>query len=170
MWRFGGASKKAKPQIEYIDRERIVERIVEKPVEVIKEVEVVKKVDSFGELFNNIHFDFDKASLTPQSEEVLDEIAKLMKENDSNRYLIIGYTDARGSEAYNLDLSRRRVATVVDALKIRGVPPGIIKSRGVGKKMSYAPASESDKIRKGDRKVSVEIISNQDYWDFISEK
>lgn len=168
MWRFGGKSKKTKPVVQYVN----VERLVEVPVQVIKEVEVIKEVqaDAICDLFNNIHFDFDKALLTPQSEKILDEIAKLMKANNSKHYLIIGYTDARGSEVYNLDLSRRRVATVMDGLKNRGVPASILKSRGVGKKMSYAPASESDKIRNGDRKVTVEIISNQDYWNFLPEQ
>ena len=55
MWRFGGKSKKALPEIQYVDK--IVERIVEKPVEKIVEVPVEK--ESICELFNSISFDFD---------------------------------------------------------------------------------------------------------------
>lgn len=163
MWRFGGKSKKALPEIQYVDK--IVERIVEKPVEKIVEVPVEK--ESICELFNSISFDFDKASLTAESYAVIDEIANAMKNNRQNYYLIIGSTDIKGSSAYNIGLSKRRAKTVVDALIDRGVPRTILKSRGIGKKISYAAEEASDQIRRGDRKVFVEIITNKAYWDYI---
>lgn len=170
MWRIGGKSKKAKPTIQYVEVEKRVEVPVQVVKEVVKEVEVVKEIAGMGDLFGNVHFDFDKATLTLQSEKVLDEIAELMNENHAKRYLIIGYTDARGSDIYNLDLSRRRAATVVEGLLKRGVPSNILKSRGVGKSMSMASSSESDKIREGDRKIVVEIVSNEEYWDYLPSR
>lgn len=164
MWRFGGKSKKAKPVIQYVEVEKRVEVPVQTIVEVIKEV----KVDGMSGLFNNIHFEFNEAVLTSESEKVLDEIAAIMKENSSRNYLITGYTDAKGSPGYNLDLSRRRATAVMDSLKERGVPSHILKARGVGKKVAYAPSSEANDVRLGDRKVTVEIITNQDYWNIIS--
>lgn len=166
MWRFGGKSKKTKPQIEYVDREIIVERIVEKPVEVEKIVERVEYTTLY-DLFNNIYFDFDKATLTSESEKVLDDIAKILKENTDKRFLITGYTDAVGAQEYNLDLSRRRASAVVNALVNRGVSSLMLKSIGVGKRISHIKASKGVKVREGDRKVTIEIIKNQDYWDSL---
>lgn len=165
MWRMGGKSKKAAPVVQYIEREVIV---TPPPVEVEKIVEVeVPIAAEICELFNNIYFDFDKATITDESHETLDKIANILKGDTSRRYLITGYTDAWGSEEYNMDLSRRRVGAVVEELEKRGVPDNMMKFRGVGKKVAYAPKEASVDIRRGDRKVGVEIISNMDYWNYI---
>jgi len=68
-----------------------------------------------------------------------------------------------------LNLSRRRVAAVVKELKKRGVPSNMMKYRGVGKKVSYASYDASVEVRRGDRKVVVEIITNMDYWNYIPD-
>ena len=165
MWRIGGKSKKAQPVTHYIDRETIVQA---PPVEVEKIVEVPVHVPSeMCELFNNIYFDFDKATITRESHDVLDRIADILKEDTSKRYLVTGYTDAWGTDEYNMDLSRRRVGAVVQELENRGVPTNMMKYRGVGKKVSYAPTEAPVEVRRGDRKVGVEIISNMDYWNYI---
>jgi len=131
-------------------------------------IEVYKERDDvFCELFNNIYFDFDKADITPESGAVLDEIAAYMIKNSNKRYLITGYTDSRGSEAYNINLSERRAKATVKALIDRGVSPDIIKTRGVGKKIAYVAPSGSDEARRGDRKVGVEFISNDAYWKLL---
>ncbi len=170
MWRIGGKTKKTPPV--YRDVERIVETIVEKPVIVEKEkiVEVVIEGTTLLDFFNNINFDFDKATLMASSVELIDKVADILKQDTSKKYLITGYTDAKGSAAYNLNLSGNRAAAVVEALVDRGVPQSMLKSRGVGQKVSYANAQASDKIREADRKVTIEIITNMDYWDYISEK
>ena len=119
------------------------------------------------ELFNNIYFDFDKATITRESHDVLDKIADILKDDTSRRYLVTGYTDAWGSDEYNMDLSRRRVGAVVQELENRGIPTNMMKYRGVGKKVAYAPTEAPVEVRRGDRKVGVEIISNMDYWNYI---
>lgn len=170
MYRFGGKSKKTKPVVQYVDREkvveRVVERIVEKPVEkIVERVEYTKLFD----LFNSIYFDFDKATLTTQSEKTMNDIAEILKQNASNKYLITGYTDSKGSPEYNLNLSERRAAAVVKALVERGVSSSILKSKGVGKKISHISSAADDKVREGDRKVTIELINNVDYWNYLSD-
>lgn len=167
MWRLGGKSKKTQPIVEYINVERVVEKIVEKPIEKEKIVEKIVYAN-LCELFNNIYFDFDKATLTADSEKVLDDIAEILKSNSSNNYLITGYTDSRGSHQYNLDLSKRRAAAVVKGLVDRGISSSILKSIGVGKNASQIKPDADNAIREGDRKVTIEIIRNSGYWDNIS--
>lgn len=167
MWRIGGESKKPQPEVKYVEVEKIVEKevIVEKIVE--KEVPVDKEIEQLCDFFNNIHFDFDKSTITPQSERSLSQIATVLKRDTSRRYLISGFTDSKGSAHYNSSLSRRRAEAVVKALIDRGVPANMLKSRGLGNKVSYAAPSASNSVREGDRKVTVELISNVDYWNYL---
>lgn len=166
IWRLGGKSKKSYPAAQYVSVDKVVEKVVEKPVEVERIVERVEYTN-LHELFNNIYFDFNKATLTAGSEQVIDEISEIMKQDSSKKYLITGYTDAKGSPAYNLELSVRRAETVVNALVSRGVSPAMLKSVGVGKKISHIPPSAEEKVREGDRKVTIELITNQLYWDSL---
>lgn len=63
-----------------------------------------------------LYFDFDKDTMTDESRPQLDEIAKLLTARFEMAVLIVGHTDSQGSLDYNLDLSRRRAASVVSAL------------------------------------------------------
>jgi outer membrane protein OmpA-like peptidoglycan-associated protein len=171
MFRIGGKSKKtATPTYQYIEVEKIIEKVVEVEVPVVEYVEVEKVIEGkewvkLHGLFNNIFFEYDKAQLTPESEKVMDEITVILKDNLSYNYLITGYTDALGSADYNLTLSRARAKAVVSALVKRGVPSGILKSVGVGKKISHMPTNAPENIREGDRKVTIEVITNAGYWN-----
>ena len=129
MFRLGGSTKRPMPVVQYIDRpvDRIVERIVEKRIEVPAVVE-----SHVCDLFDNIHFAFDKDVITSESEITLDKIADLLKSYPDNNFLITGYTDARGSDNYNIDLSKRRAKAVYSALLKRQVPQHMLKWRGVG--------------------------------------
>ena len=140
--------------------ERVVEKVVEKPVETI----ITK---SLTELFDQIYFDFDSYQITPESEETLDKIAEIFLKDTSRRYLITGQTDSRGSDEFNQTLSENRAREVVKALKERDVPAEMMKWRGIGKKIAIVSPSSSDNARRGDRKITVEYITNMDYWEMI---
>lgn len=168
IYRLGGATKKTAPQIQYVDRP--VERVVERIVEVEKIVEKPTQVTVLVGMFNNILFDFDLDVITPASEKVLDDIAQIMKEDTSRRFLISGFTDARGAEGYNQNLSERRAKQVKQALIDRGVPANMLKSRGAASRIAIASTSESHQVREGDRKVTVEIVTNKEYWDYLTKK
>lgn len=83
-----------------------------------------------------INFDLDSAELTPQARQNLDEFAKALNNDQLSaaRFVVEGYTDARGTEGYNLGLSERRAQAVTGFLLERGV--AIEKVRAVGKGMS----------------------------------
>jgi outer membrane protein OmpA-like peptidoglycan-associated protein len=66
-----------------------------------------------------ILFDFNKAIVKAESEPALTEIAKYLSDEPATKVLIVGHTDNVGSYAFNLDLSQRRAAAVVDALVSR---------------------------------------------------
>ncbi|MGH1519433.1 OmpA family protein [Chryseobacterium sp. JK1] len=116
----------------------------------------------------DIYFNFNKATIRPESNEKLDLAASIIKENGGN-YLLTGHTDIKGSAAYNLRLSKERAAAVVGALESRGISENILKSRGVGSADATIPASASDAERMADRKVTVRYIETSE-WDAIKKK
>jgi outer membrane protein OmpA-like peptidoglycan-associated protein len=63
-----------------------------------------------------IYFDFGSASIRPESEPVLQEIADALKKNPAWKLTVEGHTDKVGGDSYNLDLSRRRAAAVKQSL------------------------------------------------------
>jgi OOP family OmpA-OmpF porin len=115
-----------------------------------------------GEL-KNIYFDFNKATIKAESGPRLDAAATIIKADRGN-YLLEGQTDKKGSEAYNLDLSRRRAASVVAALDARGVDASDLKSIGVGEAKAVVPENASDAERQQDRKVVVRAIEDATEW------
>lgn len=168
IWRIGGKSKKQAPVVKYVEIEkpveveRIVERIVEKQADTAGSVEAMA-----CDLLDNIYFEFDKDVLTAASEKTLDRLAGLLKSYPDARFLITGYTDARGSSAYNTDLSNRRAKRVYEALLERGVPAAMLKWHGIGKRASIIPVAAGNSVREGDRKVLLERITNMKYWEAL---
>jgi len=64
-------------------------------------------------------FAFDEATLTPAAESNLTRTAELVEAGGEGTVRVTGFTDAKGEEAYNLDLSRRRAEAVVAWLRAR---------------------------------------------------
>ena len=118
------------------------------------------------EALKNIFFNFNKATLRPESEVKLDAAAKILK-TDGGNYLITGATDKKGSDVYNLRLSRERAAAVVAGLEARGVNAANLKSVGVGEQLATVSEKGSDAERMVDRKVIVTAIEDQAKWDAL---
>lgn len=81
----------------------------------------------------NIFYDFDKATLRPESEKALDELAQMLRDNPNITLEMGSHTDRWGSEQYNLDLSDRRAKSVVDYLVAAGISPDRLTWTGYGK-------------------------------------
>ena len=105
-----------------------------------------------------IFFDFNKATIRPESSEKLDMAATLIKDSNNGTFLLTGETDKKGSDAYNLKLSRERAASVVNALEARGVSTSQLKSKGVGEANAMVSEKASDAERMADRKVVVTAV------------
>ena len=117
------------------------------------------------EEFKDLLFDFNKATIQPGSTHKLDKAAEIIKSAPAENFVVVGMTDAKGSVAYNLNLSRQRAAAVVKALEARGVNPARLKSIGIGSQEATVPATASDAERQADRKVIVRAISSGAEWD-----
>ena len=73
-------------------------------------------------VLNNIFFDFDKATLKPESAPELDRLIAMLKEKSTMEVEISGHTDNVGPAAYNMSLSERRAKTVVAYIVRGGIP------------------------------------------------
>ena len=82
---------------------------------------------------DNIFYDFDKATLRPESKTALDELAQVLRDNPNVTIEMASHTDPKGSEAYNIDLSGRRAKSVIDYLISVGIAPDRLQSQGYGK-------------------------------------
>ena len=114
----------------------------------------------------DVLFDLNKSTIRTQSYPKLDLAADIIKSSQGGTYLLIGHTDKKGSEAYNLALSRSRAVEVMKALEKRGVNPSQIKSKGVGHSQAVIPETASDEERLADRKVEVKYVVDAE-WENI---
>ena len=109
---------------------------------------------------HEILFDFDKATMRPDSKPQLDEIAKLLKSKSELQVLIVGHTDSKGALDYNRDLSQRRAQSIADALvKDYGIIAGRLTALGVGM-ASPMSTNRTEAGRALNRRVELVDVSN----------
>jgi OmpA-OmpF porin, OOP family len=90
-------------------------------------------------ILEQVHFATDQDVILPESFPTLQEVGRLVKQNKHiHRVRIEGHTDIRASEAYNLDLSKRRAASVMKYLLAQGIDPARLRSEGFGRSRPVA--------------------------------
>lgn len=97
------------------------------------EIEFTLSSISKPNVVENIFYDFDRATLRPESKTALDDLAQMLRDNPNVVIEMSSHTDRWGSEAYNEDLSLRRAQSVVDYLVSAGIPKERLHSQGYGK-------------------------------------
>jgi len=83
-------------------------------------------------LIENIFYEFDKANLTEESTESLDNLIKLLSDNPHVTIELAAHTDYRGSDAYNMILSQKRAESVVRYLIAGGIDKNRLTAKGYG--------------------------------------
>ena len=83
-------------------------------------------------LIDNIFYDFDKATLRPESATALDELIQLLNENPNITIELSAHTDYKGSDQYNEGLSQRRAESVVNYLIEHGITSDRLMPKGYG--------------------------------------
>lgn len=108
-------------------------------------------------------FDFDKATLRPEGHAVLDKVKAHLDAHPYSMLQVFGFTDAKGSDHYNLTLSINRAKAVSDALK--AILPGqpFISSGGYGERDPVAPNARPDGSddpvgRQQNRRVTIHVV------------
>ncbi len=105
----------------------------------------------------DLHFAFNKAELLPSEAAKVAELAAYLKQNPSYHVELEGFADPRGSQAYNLKLSTRRVHAVRDALITAGVPKDQILVGAYGE-LNRKCAEQKEACWQQDRRVEVTVL------------
>lgn len=109
----------------------------------------------------NIYYDFSQSFIRPDAAAVLDKLVMLLNEHPAATVLLTAHTDARGSDQYNLNLSRRRAIKAKEYLLQKGIPAGRISTNYKGKQQlsdNCAPCEEAQHQRN--RRTNIKIIKN----------
>ncbi len=105
-------------------------------------------------VIENIFYDFDKATLRPESKKALDELIKMLNDNPNVTIELGAHTDRKGSDQYNERLAGRRAQSVVDYLIAGGIKADRLEAKGYGesvpKTINKKMAKEHDFLHEGD--------------------
>jgi len=121
------------------------------------------RVDAVGCSFKDeiklpgVVFETNKAELLPESIPVLEGAVATLKRYPDLKIEVAGHTDSRGSDAYNLDLSARRAATVLKFLRDGGVA-NALASRGYGERQPIG-GNNTDEGRQQNRRVVLRVLN-----------
>ena len=115
-------------------------------------------LDKEGHIALYIHFDIDKAIIRPESQDTVNEIAKLLESNPGLKIRIEGHTDDTGDTAHNKTLSENRAAAVYGSLLARGIAQNRLESRGFGAARPIVD-NQTEEGRARNRRVEIVKIS-----------
>ncbi len=105
-------------------------------------------------VIENIFYDFDKATLRPESKKALDETIKMLNDNPNVTIELSAHTDRKGTVEYNEGLAQRRAQSVVDYLIAGGIAKDRLEAKGYGKnkpkEITKKLAEKYDFLKEGD--------------------
>lgn len=105
-------------------------------------------------VIENIFYDFNKASLRPESKKALNETIKMLNDNPNITIELGAHTDRKGSVEYNEGLAQRRAQSVVDYLIAGGIKADRLDAKGYGKStpkvINKRMAKQYDFLKEGD--------------------
>lgn len=107
-------------------------------------------------VLRNVYFDFDKDTIRGDAKPVLDEAVKILKNETTEAVICEGHTDSKGTDAYNMGLSRRRANAVKQFLVRNGVPAARVRTDGLGETRPVA-SNDTDDGRAQNRRVELRL-------------
>jgi outer membrane protein OmpA-like peptidoglycan-associated protein len=121
-------------------------------------VDVVRQGDNITlNMPSGITFGFDSASLQPQFQPVLDNVAQTLVQYNQTVVEIAGHTDSVGTDAYNQGLSQRRANSVAAYLGGRGVMQQRMITVGAGESRPIA-SNDTESGRAQNRRVEITLV------------
>ena len=111
-------------------------------------------------------FDFDRAELRSASRADLADLARSIQQYEGRELLVVGHTDAVGSDDYNQRLSEQRAQAAADYLITQGVPRTAIRTVGRGETEPIA-SNEDPEGRQLNRRVEVAIFASEEYREQV---
>ena len=122
------------------------------------DVQVIRQGDDLVlNIPSGITFAYDSATVQPQFQRTLDQVASPLGQYNQTYIDVYGHTDSTGSDSYNQTLSQRRATSVADYLSSHGVQSARIGTRGYGESQPIA-SNDTDAGRAAHRRVEVKIV------------
>lgn len=118
-------------------------------------IETAKAGDKI--VLHGVNFETARATLTTNARTILDEVAGKLLARPELRIEVGGHTDARGSDAYNQDLSERRARSVMAYLAERGIDAARLTAIGYGEAQPV-DSNDTDEGRERNRRVELKIL------------
>ena len=116
-------------------------------------------------MVENIFYDFDKATLRPESKAALDEMAQMLRDNPNVTIEMGAHTDRKGSDEYNIRLSERRAQSVIDYLIAAGIAADRLSPKGYGESV---PKTVTKRINREYPQFPEGTVLNEDYINTLS--
>ncbi|MBC8024606.1 MAG: OmpA family protein [Steroidobacteraceae bacterium] len=107
---------------------------------------------------DDVLFDTGKSQLKSGADRSLDQIAAFLNENPERRVQVEGFTDAQGTDEFNLELSQKRADSVAMAIMRRGIDAQRVRGMGYGEEFPVA-SNDNAGSRQLNRRVEI-IVSN----------
>ena len=108
---------------------------------------------------NSVNFDFNKATLTTKAKQNLDKLVPVLKSYADTDIKIYGFTDSKGADDYNLNLSNQRATAVKNYLATKGLVSSRFTVVGMGEAEPIA-TNDTDAGRGLNRRVEFAIVAN----------
>jgi outer membrane protein OmpA-like peptidoglycan-associated protein len=140
---------------------RRMDRQAEEIKQTVPNAEVIREGEGIIVKFDSgILFDVDQANLKPAAKSNIESLATSLKNNPQTNILIVGHTDASGTDAYNYKLSERRAASVKSYAVSQGIAASRLTTEGRGE---TEPISDntSDTGKAQNRRVEIVIVANE---------
>lgn len=104
--------------------------------------------------FDNLNFEFGTTQLTPESQVQLENIRSILQAYPDAKIKIGAYSDRKGDDQLNLELSQKRAEAVKSALN----SPQVVEAEGYGEQFATVAESASDQQRQIDRRTSIRFV------------
>ena len=135
--------------------------VIHKPKEaVVAVVEEPKVEETQSIVLNNVFFDFDKATLRPESDPELEKVYTFLSQYTELKVELSGHTDAKGSDKYNEKLSKKRAQAVVAYMINRGIEKNRLVAKGYGESKPIS-TNDTDEGRQINRRTELKVIDQE---------
>lgn len=118
------------------------------------DVAIVGASNDLNKVGDRVFFTFDSSALSNEAKDTLDKQGQFIKQNPSNRFVIEGYCDERGTREYNLGLGERRAHSAKQYLIHKGVTADRLSVVSFGKDKPAVPGHNEEAWKQNRRAVT----------------